>query len=435
MNTVKFFLNGKEVTVRKSVPRFITARLSAFRRSRSDRSEKRLRTRRMRCLHGHPFAVGRKRRRKSNIVRSIPVCVRFVRSTDYPLRRSKAQVRSADRNTHFFITFPSAVVKRFRCIRLMPSPKEINPQLVQTRKKIDEVRDKILGEDEDAAFGKIYKVNEGMNPVAHRLAVNNGTQCGYCTVGWVMNMSAFLAEKPKPTKREIEDIFDGNICRCTGYRAILTGMKTFASDWSAEDEENRMQCKTEDVWEAQRILPAPYIPFPNEAKTQPQPVEVRGNEQTWLTPATLDELGAIINENRDKTVRMVHGNTSYGIYKEEFLEADLLVDIRLIPDLYGIEESSNEIQVGASVTYSRFSRPSAIRHRTSLEDQNAGRFGKSAVGQTDVGDNCVRRGAFYGAPHRRNDRPQRRQFRRQYDADAQTYSRGRTVSVRSSDRC
>ena len=54
----------------------------------------------------------------------------------------------------------------------------------------------------------------------------------------------------------------------------------------------------------------------------------------WYTPATLAELVRIIDQNRDKKLRLVHGNTSYGIYKEEYLEAEVLVDIRLIPDLY-----------------------------------------------------------------------------------------------------
>ena len=95
------------------------------------------------------------------------------------------------------------------------------------------------GEAGGAAWAAEYPSEEthaGMNPVAYRLALNNGSQCGYCSVGFVMNMSEFIANHPQATKKEIEEAFDGNLCRCTGYRAILTGMKTFASDWTAEDE-------------------------------------------------------------------------------------------------------------------------------------------------------------------------------------------------------
>ena len=41
---------------------------------------------------------------------------------------------------------------------------------------------------------------------------------------------SLLKENPKVTQQEIEDAFDGNICRCTGYRSILNAMQTFASD-------------------------------------------------------------------------------------------------------------------------------------------------------------------------------------------------------------
>ena len=41
---------------------------------------------------------------------------------------------------------------------------------------------------------------------------------------------SLLEDTPSPTQQEVEDNFDGNICRCTGYRTILDAMKTFASD-------------------------------------------------------------------------------------------------------------------------------------------------------------------------------------------------------------
>ncbi|HLJ27429.1 MAG TPA: molybdopterin cofactor-binding domain-containing protein [Candidatus Angelobacter sp.] len=192
----------------------------------------------------------------------------------------------------------------------------------------------------------------GMNPVAYRLAMNNGSQCGYCSVGFVMNMSEFIVNHPNATKREIEDAFDGNICRCTGYRAILTGMKTFASDWTEEDEKHRMPCKGDAGCEAQR--PADVtIPFPDDAQAPPQPVSVDSGHRTWHTPLTLEELARIIEDNRGKKLRMVHGNTSYGIYKEEYLEAEVLVDIRLIPDLHSEPKViKGELHVGAGISYS-----------------------------------------------------------------------------------
>src|SRR5262245_39637006 len=82
--------------------------------------------------------------------------------------------------------------------------------------------------------------------VQNTLATSNGTQCGYCANGWVMNMTAALAARgPKPgTQAQIEQLFDGNLCRCTGYRPILYGFKkAFASDWEPSvDERGCMSC-------------------------------------------------------------------------------------------------------------------------------------------------------------------------------------------------
>ncbi len=193
---------------------------------------------------------------------------------------------------------------------------------------------------------------DGVNPVAFRLAMNNGTQCGYCTTGFVMAMSAFLQASPTPTKRQIEDLFDGNLCRCTGYRPILTGMKTFARDWDAEDERRRMKCLDEEALATQSPSPRPVVAFPPGARTAPTPVEANAPGKAWITPTTLEELGQVMREHRRSRCRLVNGNTSFGIYPEEVRAAEVLIDIRHIRELYGTGVGEEWVAVGAAATYS-----------------------------------------------------------------------------------
>jgi xanthine dehydrogenase/oxidase len=204
--------------------------------------------------------------------------------------------------------------------------------------------------DNSAAPGEVQP--PGMNPVAHRLALNNGTQCGYCTTGFVMNMCGLLSYRPEPTKREIQDVFDGNLCRCTGYRPILTGMETFASDWTEKDEQRRMKCLAEEAVAA--VIPAagPTIPLPPADRLTPEPKRLHAGDKLWVRPATLAELREVLREFSSKQVRMVNGNTSFGVYPQEVRAAEVLVDLQLIPELRGTVVSAEWADVGASTTYS-----------------------------------------------------------------------------------
>ncbi|MCY3673141.1 MAG: (2Fe-2S)-binding protein [Alphaproteobacteria bacterium] len=46
-------------------------------------------------------------------------------------------------------------------------------------------------------------------------------QCGFCTDGILMSLSAFLRETPRPTEREVREVLSGHLCRCTGYTPIV----------------------------------------------------------------------------------------------------------------------------------------------------------------------------------------------------------------------
>jgi carbon-monoxide dehydrogenase small subunit len=60
-----------------------------------------------------------------------------------------------------------------------------------------------------------------LNPVQQAMAACHGLQCGFCTPGFVVSITAFLTANPDPTPEQIRDGLSGNLCRCTGYQGIV----------------------------------------------------------------------------------------------------------------------------------------------------------------------------------------------------------------------
>ena len=60
-----------------------------------------------------------------------------------------------------------------------------------------------------------------LTPLQQALHDAHGLQCGFCTPGIVMTMSAWLAENPDPTEEGVREALSGNLCRCTGYGGIV----------------------------------------------------------------------------------------------------------------------------------------------------------------------------------------------------------------------
>jgi carbon-monoxide dehydrogenase small subunit len=57
----------------------------------------------------------------------------------------------------------------------------------------------------------------------------HGLQCGFCTPGFVVSVTAFLRDNPTPTDAEIRDALSGNLCRCTGYQGIVAAVHQAAA--------------------------------------------------------------------------------------------------------------------------------------------------------------------------------------------------------------
>lgn len=192
-----------------------------------------------------------------------------------------------------------------------------------------------------------------LSPVQYRIAKENGSQCGFCTPGFVMNMHAFLASnQDQPMgQKEIEDRFDGNLCRCTGYRSILYGMKHFASDWGPKDEVGCLRTMVD---------PAELVPhskkvktsFPKSLKRSPRAVHYSKDGYEWYRPTTLAQVHAILAKHRDTAdVKLVGGNTSIGVYDRFVENPHVLVDISQLQELLGIKVTKTGLSFGGSVTY------------------------------------------------------------------------------------
>jgi carbon-monoxide dehydrogenase small subunit len=72
-----------------------------------------------------------------------------------------------------------------------------------------------------------------LSPVQAALRDHHGLQCGFCTPGIVISLTAFLRDHPDPTDEEIRDALSGTLCRCTGYQGILKAAR------AAADQEKR----------------------------------------------------------------------------------------------------------------------------------------------------------------------------------------------------
>jgi carbon-monoxide dehydrogenase small subunit len=73
-----------------------------------------------------------------------------------------------------------------------------------------------------------------LHPIQEAFREAHALQCGFCTPGMVMTVVAMLAENDSPSQEQIRSGLSGNLCRCTGYQAILTAVELAASSMTDE---------------------------------------------------------------------------------------------------------------------------------------------------------------------------------------------------------
>lgn len=79
-----------------------------------------------------------------------------------------------------------------------------------------------------------------LSPVQEAFREHHGLQCGFCTPGFVVSVTAFLRDHPDPSDDDIRVALSGNLCRCTGYQGIINAVRAAARAGAiAEEGEQR----------------------------------------------------------------------------------------------------------------------------------------------------------------------------------------------------
>ena len=161
----------------------------------------------------------------------------------------------------------------------------------------------------------------------------------FCTPGFVMNMYGLLLNDPKPTKAKIESSFDGNICRCTGYRSILDTMKSFAVNENPIDLEelHKLKCVNKSN---------------GKCSSSKKNVHIIKEDAEWFAPTTMDALFDLLTEYQKSNYRIISSNTGVGIYKNEG-PYDAYIMIKNIPDLYQLSNNDTSLTIGSEMSLNK----------------------------------------------------------------------------------
>ncbi|HVO19322.1 MAG TPA: xanthine dehydrogenase small subunit [Anaeromyxobacter sp.] len=217
-----------------------------------------------------------------------------------------------------------------------------------------------------------------LHPVQRALVECHGSQCGFCTPGFVMSMFAlYESEREPPTRRRVDEVLAGNLCRCTGYRPIVEAVgRAYALG-------------TRDGVSAREGLAQALAGLARE-----RALDLEHGGKRLVAPRSLDELAAFTAAHPEALV--LAGGTDLGLLvTKEHRDLPLLVSVGEVPELHQVEESATHLEIGAAATYSEAlpalsayhpSLGALVRRIGSTQIRNAATLGGNVANASPVGD-------------------------------------------------
>ncbi|MGO1191508.1 xanthine dehydrogenase small subunit [Vibrio casei] len=222
------------------------------------------------------------------------------------------------------------------------------------------------------------KNKQSLHPVQQALVDFHGSQCGYCTPGFIMSMFALSKNKPNADKEDVLESLAGNLCRCTGYRPIIDAAMSLSSDKPLLDQFADLEQQT--IAKLEKI----------ESKTAPLVLE----HLTSFSPTTTDELAELYE--RHPKAKLVAGGTDLALEVTQFhREIETLINVTSVSDMKILHETEQDIVIGANLPitdcyasltkyYPDFGH---LLHRfASLQVRNQGTIGGNVANASPIGD-------------------------------------------------
>ena len=171
------------------------------------------------------------------------------------------------------------------------------------------------------------------HPVQQALVETDGSQCGFCTPGFVMSMFAFFHSGEAAVDEAIHDMLAGNLCRCTGYRPIVDAVKQAAQDTGDQF----------DSTESELLLDLDAL-----TKSASECFEYAA--QTFYTPRTLGECLALREDYPGAYI--LAGGTDLGLLvSKERQVLETVIHLAGVDELTYVRCTDTHLEIGAAATY------------------------------------------------------------------------------------
>ncbi len=217
-----------------------------------------------------------------------------------------------------------------------------------------------------------------LHPVQQALVDSHGSQCGFCTPGFVMSLFTLYHAGHAPTRDEIVDQIAGNLCRCTGYRPIV------------EAAQKACTGQAMDRWAKGAAEAARQLSMLNDGAD----VFVGTRDSFLARPASTDSLARLLADHPDATI--VSGATDVGLWiTKQLRQLPKIVFTGGVADLHEIKEDEDSVTFGAAVTYAEAAQAlhrldpdvgEVLRRLGSTQVRASGTIGGNIANGSPIGD-------------------------------------------------